>query len=327
MIGQARVPADYGSQSGYALATGKATIVDDWSDRDPLPAVRAPGALRACRSAAIILIKGKGSRTACWAPARASSTGSPRRTSSFMQAIANVLANAIERRRSRGADPARGAPRPPHRACRTATSSSIASSTPSRPPHRRETPVAVLFLDLDQFKLVNDSLGHAAGDELLAAVAPRIEQALRPGDTVARFGGDEFAILAEDIGNERGATRIAERVAEALARPVRPARAGALRQREHRDRDRRRHRAPRGPHPRRRLRPLPRQGSRPRRLRDLRRGHALARDRAHADRERPAAGAPARGAGAPLPARRPAAATARSSRWRRCCAGTTPSAA
>ena len=92
---------------------------------------------------------------------------------------------------------------------------------------RRQTSVAVLFLDLDQFKLVNDSLGHAAGDELLAAVAPRIEQALRPGDTVARFGGDEFAVLAEDIGNERGATRIAERIAEVLTRPF------ILREREH----------------------------------------------------------------------------------------------
>ena len=85
----------------------------------------------------------------------------------------------------------------------------------------------MLFLDLDQFKLVNDSLGHDAGDELLAAVAPRIEQALRPGDTVARFGGDEFAVLAEDVGDERGATRIAERIAAALARPF------ILREREH----------------------------------------------------------------------------------------------
>ena len=90
---------------------------------------------------------------------------------------------------------------------------------PSRWRRGAETSIAVLFLDLDQFKLVNDSLGHAAGDELLAAVAPRIEGALRPGDTVARFGGDEFAVLAEDIGNERGATRIAERIAEALAGP------------------------------------------------------------------------------------------------------------
>jgi diguanylate cyclase (GGDEF)-like protein len=92
---------------------------------------------------------------------------------------------------------------------------------------RRETTISVLFLDLDQFKVVNDSLGHVAGDELLAAVAPRIEQALRPGDTVARFGGDEFAVLAEDVGNERGATRVADGIAEALARPF------ILREREH----------------------------------------------------------------------------------------------
>ncbi len=87
--------------------------------------------------------------------------------------------------------------------------------------------MAVLFLDLDQFKLVNDCLGHAAGDELLAAVAPRLEQAVRPSDTVARFGGDEFAVLAEDVMTERDAIRVAERIAEALTRPF------VLRKREH----------------------------------------------------------------------------------------------
>jgi diguanylate cyclase (GGDEF)-like protein len=145
---------------------------------------------------------------------------------SFLEAIANVLANAIERRTAEVRtqhealhDPLTGLPN------RNLFLDRLDHAlTQSR---RHDSVVAVLFLDLDQFKLVNDSLGHAAGDELLASVAPRLEQALRPGDTVARFGGDEFAILAEDISNERGATRVAEHIAEALTRPF------ILRQREH----------------------------------------------------------------------------------------------
>src|SRR3954453_9940225 len=78
---------------------------------------------------------------------------------------------------------------------------------------------AVLFCDLDRFKLVNDSLGHMVGDRLLMAVAKRIEAALRPGDTVARHGGDEFTLLLEDIGDVRGATIVAERLQESLAAP------------------------------------------------------------------------------------------------------------
>ena len=64
---------------------------------------------------------------------------------------------------------------------------------------RRKTSVAVLFLDLDRFKLVNDSLGHTAGDDLLRLLAGRLSEALRPGDTVARFGGDEFCIICDDL--------------------------------------------------------------------------------------------------------------------------------
>jgi diguanylate cyclase (GGDEF)-like protein/PAS domain S-box-containing protein len=78
---------------------------------------------------------------------------------------------------------------------------------------------AVLFFDLDRFKIINDSLGHAVGDQLLKAIARRLLTFLRPGDTVARLGGDEFAILANDMEETSDATRIAERIHEELSRP------------------------------------------------------------------------------------------------------------
>jgi diguanylate cyclase (GGDEF)-like protein/PAS domain S-box-containing protein len=80
-------------------------------------------------------------------------------------------------------------------------------------------PYSVLFLDLDRFKNVNDSLGHHVGDELLVAVARRLESLLRPGDTVARLGGDEFAILLDDVADGTQATRVAQRVNRELAEP------------------------------------------------------------------------------------------------------------
>jgi diguanylate cyclase (GGDEF)-like protein len=79
---------------------------------------------------------------------------------------------------------------------------------------------AVLFLDLDRFKDVNDNLGHFAGDELLRAVARRLEACIRPEDTVARLSGDEFAILLESITDTSDAGRVAERIEEALSFPI-----------------------------------------------------------------------------------------------------------
>jgi diguanylate cyclase (GGDEF)-like protein/PAS domain S-box-containing protein len=79
--------------------------------------------------------------------------------------------------------------------------------------------LAVLFLDLDRFKLVNDSLGHAAGDELLVAVAGRLREAVRRGDLVARFGGDEFVVLCEDVAGRAEAAAIADRISLCLVRP------------------------------------------------------------------------------------------------------------
>jgi diguanylate cyclase (GGDEF)-like protein len=225
LVGKALIPAGFRSQSGYALAIGTATVVNDWENENRFKQSELQRQ-EGVRSAAVVLIKGEGQPYGVIGAASRRLHHFSQEDVNFMQALANVLANAIERRRNEERtqhealhDPLTGLPNRNLFLDRLQHALSVAA--------RRETSISVLFLDLDQFKVVNDSLGHAAGDELLAAVAPRIEGALRPGDTVARFGGDEFAVLAEDVGNERGATRVAERIAEALSRPF------ILREREH----------------------------------------------------------------------------------------------
>jgi diguanylate cyclase (GGDEF)-like protein len=85
---------------------------------------------------------------------------------------------------------------------------------------RTSASVAVLFLDVDNFKEVNDSLGHAAGDRVLAALAERLRAMLRPMDTVARFGGDEFTFLFEELASEREVVLIAERISRTTSVPI-----------------------------------------------------------------------------------------------------------
>jgi diguanylate cyclase (GGDEF)-like protein/PAS domain S-box-containing protein len=82
-----------------------------------------------------------------------------------------------------------------------------------------EALIALLVADLDGFKTVNDSLGHTAGDELLVEVARRVQAVLRPSDTAARLGGDEFAVLVEQLGDEREAFAVAQRIIDAVAEP------------------------------------------------------------------------------------------------------------
>jgi diguanylate cyclase (GGDEF)-like protein len=136
----------------------------------------------------------------------------------FLEATANVLADAIERRRTEEEmrrqglhDPLTGLPN------RTLFMDRL--SLALNQAVRRRSSVAVLFIDLDRFKLVNDSLGHGAGDELLRLLASRLIDVLRPGDTVARFGGDEFCVICDDLDDPGLAIGIAQRMTAALARP------------------------------------------------------------------------------------------------------------
>ncbi len=138
----------------------------------------------------------------------------------FVHAVGNVLTEAIGRKRSVAEirhqalhDPLTGLPNRVMFVDRLTVALGRAT--------RADTAVAVLFLDLDNFKLINDSLGHSAGDEVLGRVARRMTEVLRPGDTVARFGGDEFVIICTDLPTPEDAEAVAARAIARLNQPLR----------------------------------------------------------------------------------------------------------
>ncbi len=216
-IGNLRYPAGAGSQAGYTLLAGAPVVVEDWDAERRFDQPNFRG--RRTGSGLSVKIEG-GSRGPFGVLVVQSMRpqGFAPRDVDFLQSLANVLADALERQAVEDAireravhDPLTGLPnrvlfvdRLEHALARLGRQDSLA---------------AILFLDLDHFKLVNDSLGHHVGDELLAAAAPRLKHALRGSDTVARFGGDEFGILLEDIASERDAIDTAERIAATFARP------------------------------------------------------------------------------------------------------------
>jgi diguanylate cyclase (GGDEF)-like protein len=137
----------------------------------------------------------------------------------FMAAVANVVSGAVERHRTEEEvrhaalhDALTGLPN------RTLGLDRLEGALARRRRDGRD--VAVLLLDLDLFKLVNDSYGHGIGDDLLVTLAPRLQDAVRPADTVARLGGDEFLIVCEQLDGAHDAIQVAERVAHAVSQPI-----------------------------------------------------------------------------------------------------------
>ncbi len=213
-----RVPAGLGSQSGYALLSGKPAVVTDWETERRFERSQVLTRRGTCSGLTVVI---EGRRDPYGALGFHSMA--PRHFKAgdvdFVQALANVLGDVVERQatddgiRHRALhDPLTGLPN------RLLFLDRLQQAT-ERQRRRRDTLTAVLALDLDRFKLVNESLGHRTGDELLAAAAPRLKQAVRSSDTVARFGGDEFGILLEDIAGEQDAIDMAERIAGIFTRP------------------------------------------------------------------------------------------------------------
>jgi diguanylate cyclase (GGDEF)-like protein/PAS domain S-box-containing protein len=137
----------------------------------------------------------------------------------FLTAVATLITVAVERNREERAtrhqalhDPLTGLPN------RTLAVDRLAHALTRR--RRDGIDVVVFALDLDGFKNINDSLGHAAGDDVLRALAPRLTAAVRPSDTVARLGGDEFLVICIAADAARQATKVADRLATAINRPL-----------------------------------------------------------------------------------------------------------
>jgi diguanylate cyclase (GGDEF)-like protein len=210
------MPFDPCTQPGYAISHG-AVIVPDW-EKESRFAMTEPLKLAGTRSGMSIVIESRRGPFGVLGVHAKRAREFSAMDVDFVQALANVLGDAFERRQTEDDirhralhDPLTGLPNRALFMDRLAHALAHLS--------RRGSSAAVLLLDLDRFKLINDSLGHAVGDDLLAGAAPRLKQMLRASDTIARFGADEFGILLEDIAGEQDAVDMAQRIAGTFNRP------------------------------------------------------------------------------------------------------------
>jgi diguanylate cyclase (GGDEF)-like protein/PAS domain S-box-containing protein len=191
--------------SGYLLLTEGDKLPFAWT--------------RELASAALIPVRSdekvRGVLCVCYRPAN----GFGAEEVNFVQAVSSVLSTALQRIDSEARlaylaqfDPLTGLP---NRALLADRFSQMIVQA-----KRRGSPLAVLFIDLDEFKAVNDTLGHAGGDGLLREVAARLQAAVRTGDTVARISGDEFAVVVADLLRPEDAALVAQKVIDNLAEPV-----------------------------------------------------------------------------------------------------------
>ncbi len=210
------LPAGTGTQAGYALATGEPVIAEDLRSERRFD---ASNLLSEGMLSGMDVIIARHERPFGVLSAHATQ---PRRFNvddvNFLVAVANLLSAAVEHHRkeelTRHAslhDPLTGLPN------RTLALDRLDRALARR--RREGIDVAMLLLDLDRFKLINESLGHATGDELLVVLASRLADAVRSSDTIARLGGDEFVVVCERAGGVREVVALAERIAGVVSRP------------------------------------------------------------------------------------------------------------
>jgi diguanylate cyclase (GGDEF)-like protein/PAS domain S-box-containing protein len=217
-VRRAVIPAGPEHPVGRALRIGRPMVIEDaWAPG--APEVAALLRRRGVASGMTVQISGRdGPWGALTAHSQRPRHFAPDETD-FLAAVANVVSGAVDRhhteeevRHAALHDALTGLPN------RTLGLDRLEGALARRRRDGRD--VAVLLLDLDLFKLVNDSYGHGIGDDLLVTLAPRLQDAVRPSDTVARLGGDEFLVVCEQLDGAHDAIQVAERVAHAVSLPI-----------------------------------------------------------------------------------------------------------